>query len=120
VSVGTGVFSAQRHMRLAFQPLTRRWRLNIASGLITNAGLGMALNQNFDNLQDALAAIQRISRWDIAEASEINLDERHVVDFRFRLDLQQLPRPLQIGSLGQADWAIAAAIRRPLDLESIK
>lgn len=114
------VLSAERHMRLAFQPLTRRWRLNVASGLITNAGLGMALNQNFDNLHDALAAVQRISRWDIADASDINLDQRHLVDFRFRLDVLQLPRPLQIGTLGQTDWDVSASIRRPLDLESVK
>ena len=114
------ILSAERHMRLAFQPLTRRWRLNVASGLITNAGLGMALNQNFDNLHDALAAVQRISRWDIADASDINLDQRHLVDFRFRLDVLQLPRPLQIGTLGQTDWDISASIRRPLDLESVK
>ena len=114
------VLSAERHMRLAYQPLTRRWRLNVASGLITNAGLGMALNQNFDNLHDALAAVQRISRWDIADASDINLDQRHLVDFRFRLDVLQLPRPLQIGTLGQTDWDISASIRRPLELESIK
>jgi hypothetical protein len=114
------VLSAERHMRLAYQPLTRRWRLNVASGLITNAGLGMALNQNFDNLHDALVAVQRISRWDIAEASDLNLDQRHFVDFRFRLDVLQLPRPLQIGTLGQTDWDISASIRLPLDLESIK
>ena len=29
------VLSAQRHMRLAYQALTQRWRLNIASGPIT-------------------------------------------------------------------------------------
>ena len=114
------VVSVERHMRLAFQPLTRRWRVNVASGLITNAGLGMALNQNFDNLHDALAAVQRISRWGIAEASDVNFDQRHFVDFRFRLDVQQLPRPLQIGTLGQTDWAISASIRRPLELENIK
>jgi hypothetical protein len=114
------VVSAERHMRLAYQPLTRRWRLNVASGLITNAGLGMALNQNFDALPDALAAIQRLSRWKIADTSEIDLEQRHLVDFRFRLDASQLPRPLQIGTLGQTDWDISVSIRRPLVLEAIK
>jgi hypothetical protein len=114
------VLSVERHMRLAYQPLTRRWRLNVASGLITNAGLGMALNQNFDTLHDALAAVQRLSRWNIAEVADINLDQRHFVDFRFRLDVSQLPRPLLIGTMGQSDWDISASIRRPLVLESIK
>ena len=81
------VLSAERHMRLAYQPLTRRWRLNVASSTITNAALGVALNQNFDALSDALAAVQRLSRWKIAEVSELDLDQRHRLEFRFRLDM---------------------------------
>ena len=114
------VVSVERHMRLAYQPLTRRWRLNVASGLITSAGLGMALNQNFDALPDALAAVQRLSRWKIAETSELDLDQHNFVDFRFRLDMSQLPRPLQIGTLGQTDWDISTSTRRPLVLEAVK
>lgn len=114
------VVGAERHMRLAYQPLTRRWRLNVASGLITNAGLGMALNQNFETLPDALAAVQRLSRWKIADVSEIDLEQRHLVEFRFRLDVSQLPRPLQIGTLGQTDWDISVASLRPLILESAR
>ena len=114
------VASAERHIRLAYQPLTRRWRLNVANGVITNAGLGVALNQNFDALPDALAAVQRLSRWKIAEISEVDLDQRHLIEFRFRLDVSQLPRPLQIGTLGQSDWNISASTNRPLVLESVK
>jgi hypothetical protein len=114
------IVSAERHMRLAYQPLTRRWRLNVASGMITNAGLGIALNQNFETLPDALAAVQRLSRWKIADMSELDLDQRHLVDFRFRLDVSQLPRPLQIGTLGQTDWDISASTARPLSLESAR
>ncbi|MDO8699841.1 MAG: DUF4390 domain-containing protein [Rhodoferax sp.] len=114
------VASAERHMRLAYQPLTRRWRLNVASGLITNAGLGVALNQNFETLPDALAAVQRLSRWKIADVADIDLEQRHLVEFRFRLDVAQLPRPLQIGTLGQTDWDISVSSRRPLILESAR
>jgi hypothetical protein len=114
------VASAERHMRLVYQPLTRRWRLNVASGLITNAGLGMTLNQNFETLPDALAAVQRLFRWKIADVSEIDLEQRQLVEFRFRLDMSQLPRPLQIGMLGQADWDISVSSRQPLILENVK
>jgi len=114
------VVSAERHMRLAYQPLTRRWRLNVASGRISNVGLGMALNQNFESLPDALAAVQRLSRWKIADVSDIDLEQNQLVDFRFRLDVSQLPRPLQIGTLGQTDWDISASLIRPLLLESVK
>jgi hypothetical protein len=114
------VLSAERHMRLAYQPLTRRWRLNVASGLITNAGLGVALNQNFEALSDALVALQRLSRWKIADVSELDLEQRHLVEFRFRLDLSQLPRPFQIGTLGQTDWNISVSSSQDLTMESAK
>ena len=114
------VVSAERHMRLAYQPLTRRWRLNVASGLITNTGLGVALNQNFDSLADALAAVQRLSRWKIADVTELDLAQRHLVEFRFRLDMSQLPRPFQIGTLGQAEWNISVSASQPLILETGK
>ena len=114
------VAGAERHMRLSYHPLTRRWRLNVSAGLITQAGLGVALNQNFETLSDALAAVQRLSRWKIADVSELDLEQRHLVEFRFRLDVSQLPRPLQIGTLGQTDWDIAVATRRPLVLEGGK
>jgi len=113
------VVHAERHLRLAYQPLTRRWRLNVASGQITNGGFGVALNQNFDTLPDALAAIQRLSRWKIAEVSDIDLGQRHMVEFRFGLDMFQLPRPLRIGTLGQTDWDISAFSRQPLMLETV-
>jgi hypothetical protein len=114
------VASAERHMRLAYQPLTRRWRLSQSSGLNNSSGLGVALNQNFDTLADALAAVQRQSRWKVAEISDVDPEQRHVIEFRFRLDVAQLPRPLQIGTLGQSDWDIAVSTTRPLVMESAK
>jgi len=114
------VASAERHMRLAFLPLTRRWRLNIASGPITITGMGLALTQNFDALPEAMAAVQRISRWKIADASELDLSQRHLLQFRFRLDVTQLPRPLQIGTLGDTDWDLAVSATRPVQLEPVR
>src|SRR4051812_18947257 len=56
---------AARHMRLSFQPLTRRWRLQVSSSPIGNSGL--VLGQMFDTREEALAAVQRVSRWRIAD-----------------------------------------------------
>lgn len=110
------IAKAARHMRVAYQPLTRRWRLNMAPGPITNTGLGLSLGQNFDTLPDALAAVQRISRWKIAEAGAIEPDTQYNVDFRFRLDTSQLPRPFQIGVVGKPDWNIAIARTQTLQV----
>ena len=114
------VASAQRHMRLAYQPLTRRWRLNVASGVITPNSLGLALNLNFETLAEALVSLQRISSWKIADAAQIDSDAIYKVDFRFSLDLTQLPRPFQIGALGQSDWNISASASQQIGPEGVK
>ena len=100
------VARATRHMRLSYQPLTRRWRLMVSNAPIGNAGV--ALGQNFDTLDEALAVVQRISGWKIADLQDVEPDARHGITLRFRLDTTQLPRPFQIGLVGQDDWNIAA------------
>lgn len=114
------VAGKQRHMRLVFQPLTRRWRLAVASGPLGNAELGVALSQIFDTLDEALAVIRRVSGWHVADLADIEAGARHRVEFRFRLDLAQLPRPLQIGTLGESDWNLGASASQKLQLETPK
>jgi hypothetical protein len=91
------VAKATRTWRLAYQPLTRRYRVTFGS-----------LNQNFESLADALSAIQRVSRWKVADASQLEPGERHYVELSYRLDTTELPRPFQIGIGGQADWELSA------------
>lgn len=101
------VSTVTRHMRLSYQPLTRRWRLQVTTGPAGQSGL--ALGQSFDTREEALAAVQRISRWRIAEPRDLDPDAIHYVDFRFRLDVSQLPRPFQIGVVGQSEWNVQAS-----------
>ena len=107
---------AARHMRLSYQPLTRRWRLVVSPTPIGNSGL--SLGQTFDTREEAMAAVQHISHWKVAESADIDPESRYNVDFRFRLDVSQLPRPFQIGAVGHADWNIAAMRNQRLSLES--
>jgi hypothetical protein len=94
----------ERFMRLSYQPLTRRWRLLVSSQPIGNSGLGVSLGQSFDSASEAVSALGRIHRWKVADLSQVEVDGKHRVDFSFRLDLNQLPRPLQLGILGESDW----------------
>jgi hypothetical protein len=112
--------AVQRHMRLAYQPLTRRWRLNVSAGAGREAGVGLALNPSFDTLEDALSAIKRVSRWKIADTADLESGLKYKVNFSFKLDLSQLPRPFQIGALGQSDWDLAAAASTTLTLALVK
>ena len=111
------VESVVRTLRLAYQPLTRRWRVNIVSGLITSSsGLRATLNQNYDTLEEALSAIQRVARWKIADASDLDPSADYKISLNFKLDLSQLPRPFQIGVAGQREWVIAAQVKERLKL----
>ncbi len=115
------VASTARTIRLAYQPLTRRWRVNVASGVISNSGgLRATLNQNYDTLDEALTGIQRLARWKFADNAELSPDGAYRVEFSFRLDLSQLPRPFQIGVAGQSDWAIAAQFKERIRPELLR
>jgi hypothetical protein len=114
------VTTAERQLRLAYQPLTRRWRLTVTSGASKGSNLGLSLNQNFDTLPLALTAIKRISRWKIADVNELELSQIYRVELRFRLDISRLPLPFQIGTIGQSEWSVALNLTAPLSLDLSK
>ncbi len=101
------VASTVRTLRLAYQPLTRRWRLSLSNDAGAGsggAGLQYALHQNYATLAEALAGVGRISRWHIADGPTADSADR--VELVFRLDLSLLPRPFQIGMVNQPDWTV--------------
>ena len=87
---------AVRSWRLTYQPLTRTYRVGIGG-----------LSQSFDNLGDALAVLRASSRWKIADAAQVEDEAHHYVEFNYRLDTTQLPRPMQIGFGAQPEWTLA-------------
>lgn len=89
------VAHAVRVWKIVFQPLTSTYRVTFAG-----------LSQNFDSRDEALNSITRGARWKIAEAGQLDGGADYV-EFSYRLDTSLLPRPMQIGIGGQADWAIA-------------
>jgi len=97
---------AERHVRLFYQPLTRRWRVNVSPQPFNVSGLGMSLGQSYDTAEEAMVAVRRIVQWRIANATDYNPDAKQTININFKLDLKQLPRPLQIGATGQSDWSI--------------
>jgi Domain of unknown function (DUF4390) len=98
---------ARREWRLAYQPLTSTWR-------VSQGGLG----QSHASLAEAMATMTRASGWRIADAAAAaEADSRHYVEFDWRLDTSQLPRPLQIGLTGPgtaSEWALG--VERTLKL----
>ena len=110
------IAQAERHVRLLYQPLTRRWRVNISPQPFNASGLGMSLGQSYDTVEEAMGAVRRIVQWRIANAADYNPDAKQTISINFKLDLKQLPRPLQIGAAGQSDWNIGFSKSQRLEL----
>ena len=101
------ISSVARHFRLAYQPLTRLWRLNVSREPIGSVGLASSLSQNFETLPEALSAIRRTVNWKLADLSDIDGDNKYTLLFKFRLDVSQLARPFQMTAGNNAEWNLA-------------
>lgn len=88
-----------REWRLSYQPLTTNWR-------VSQGGIG----QTFSSLGEALSTMTRIAGWPIADPRDVEPDTQHYIDFSWRLDTTQLPRPMQIGLGGiggASEWSLS-------------
>jgi len=90
------VAEATRVWRIVYQPLTASYRVTFG-----------ALSQTYPSRGEALAAITHGARWKIAEPGQIEEGSHHYLEFRYRLDTNLLPRPMQIGVAGQSDWQLS-------------
>lgn len=80
------VANVERSWRLAWQPLTRQYRVSTGG-----------LHQSFATLDEALAVLRGVSNWRIAEAKDVDDSSGYYLEFSYKLDVSQLPRPMQIG-----------------------
>lgn len=93
----------ERRWRLAYQPLTRRWRVSFDG-----------LSQHYNSLNEALGVMLRSSRWRVMDWAPPADDRDCYVEFRFELDRDELPRPMQIGLSDQNEWSLSVMRRVPL------
>ncbi len=114
------VGAATRYYRLAFQPLTRRWRLNVSNEPISGAGLAGSISQNFETLSEALDVIRRQSGWKVADITDLDVDARQYMTYRFKLDISQLPRPFQIAAGNQSEWSLSVARQMRLTADMVR
>lgn len=88
--------STTRRWRLTYQPLTRQWRLSFDG-----------LSRHYTRLVEALNVMRRGTNWRIADSPPSGDDQDYYVDFKFKLDTDELPRPLQLSLGGQTEWDLA-------------
>lgn len=85
----------QQQQRLAFNTLTRQYRVGVG-----------ALYQNFSSLQEALGYMSRVRRPLEMEPGALSRGNVYAAQMRLRFDLTQLPKPFQLHT--GRDWRMAS------------
>jgi hypothetical protein len=87
------VLNNQQQYRLAYNALTRQYRLGLGS-----------LFQNFGSLSETLDFLSRVRRRQVLEPGTLSKGTTYVAGVRMRLDVSQLPKPFQLNALASRDW----------------
>jgi hypothetical protein len=88
------IFNGEQTVKLSYSILTERYRISRG-----------ALFQNFASLEEALTMLTRQSSTVIPSAL-MKKDGNYMAAVRLRLDIAQLPKPLQVNALTDNDWSL--------------
>ena len=91
------VVNTQQQYRLAYNALTRQYRLGIG-----------AFFQNFSDLNEALSFLSKVRRRQILEIGTLSRGSVYAAAVRMRLDVSQLPKPFQLNALDSRDWNLSS------------
>ena len=92
------VLNNQQQYRLAYNALTRQYRLST----------GGAFFQNLSSLDEVERLISRVRGRKVVDRAAVFKGQRYDVAVRLRLDTTQLPKPFQISALTSRDWNLAS------------
>ncbi len=91
------VAGGQQSFRLAYQPLTRQYRVTVGQ-----------LFTSFASLDEAVRFVSRVRRAQVADSGTFKKDQTYQAAVRLRLDIAQLPKPFQVNALSSRDWNIGS------------
>jgi len=91
------VVSQTQQYKLAYNPLTRQYRISIGT-----------FYQNFATLREAVQFISRVRNMPAADKGGLQPGTTYAGTVRLRLDVSQLPKPFQITALGSRDWNLSS------------
>ena len=91
------VVTHSQQYKLAYNPLTRQYRISLGT-----------IYQNFETLSEALRFISRPRNVPVADKTLLQPGTTYSAALRMRLDVSQLPRPFQISVLGSREWNLSS------------
>lgn len=88
-----GIADTARILKLSYNALLRSFVVNTAGRL-----------NNFDNLNEALAAVGSLNEWAVVERQHLKKNAKYRAAARLRVDPSQLPKPLQVSAFASDRW----------------
>lgn len=88
------VATVRQNLRLSYHALTRQYHFSGHQG-----------NRSFVSLSEAKEELKHIAEWKVLDKSLLKKGITYDAQVRIRLDVNQLPKPLQVEALGSKDWS---------------
>jgi len=88
------VATVRQNLRLSYHALTRQYHFSGNQG-----------NRTFVSLNEAKEELKHIAEWKVVDKSQLKKGTTYQAAVRIRLDVNQLPKPLQVEALGSKDWS---------------
>jgi len=89
--------SAQRQVRLSYQPLTQQYRI---------ASEGFSFSAK--TISEALQAVGSIGGWRVIDNSQLDPNKAYTASLHMALDLSKLPKPFQVNALNSREWNVSS------------
>lgn len=89
--------------KLAFHPLTNRYRVSMGT-----------FSTEYNNLETALKAVGAVANWRVLSSGTLSgVSPQEVrADVRLSLSISQLPKPFQINALSSNNWQLDSGWKR--------
>ncbi len=88
------VATVRQNLRLSYHALTRQYHFSSNQG-----------NRTYLTLAEAKEELKHIAEWKVLDRSQLKKGTVYQGALRLRLDVNQLPKPLQVEALGSKDWS---------------
>jgi len=91
------VATVRQNLRISYHALTQQYQFSSNSG-----------NKAFNTLAEAKAELNHIADWKVLDRNQLKKGTSYNAAVRMKLDVKQLPKPLQVEALGSKDWDLAS------------
>lgn len=89
------ISSAQRQLRISYHALTKQYRLQQNEQ-----------QKSFASLAELKSELSRVQDWRVVERAQLRKRFSYEARLRMKLDMSQLPKPLQVNALASKDWSL--------------